>query len=232
MVTFVQATYALVTFVQISNISAVTGPILTKLFGPNLCVVIIFVDQNVLVQNFFQTQNFILMDQKKNSKSKFFKPKIVFQSQNFFGPKICLKVFFSDQTLFLEQQFFSKIISGPIINFAPQFFFRKFLQNSKKISSPNFFMAQNFQTRNFIGSKNIFNPKLLRTQFFSDQNSFSRTKFFFGPKLFSRPNFFLKFFFGPNIFLDKNFVKPFQAEHFRLESCFKIKFVFSTCQKY
>ena len=35
MVTFVQATYALVTFVQISNISAVTGPILTKFFGPN-----------------------------------------------------------------------------------------------------------------------------------------------------------------------------------------------------
>ena len=59
MVTFVQATYALVTFVQISNISAVTGPILTKLFGPNLCGVIIFVDQNVLGQNFFQTQNFI-----------------------------------------------------------------------------------------------------------------------------------------------------------------------------
>ena len=50
MVTFVQATYALVTFVQISNISAVTGPILTKLFGPNLCVVIIFVDQNADMQ--------------------------------------------------------------------------------------------------------------------------------------------------------------------------------------
>ena len=60
MVTFVQATYALVTFVQISNIYAViTGQILTKLFGPNLCGVIIFVDQNVLGQNFFQTQNFI-----------------------------------------------------------------------------------------------------------------------------------------------------------------------------
>ena len=46
MVTFVQATYALVTFVHISNISAVTGPILIKLFGPNFFGVIIFVDQN------------------------------------------------------------------------------------------------------------------------------------------------------------------------------------------
>ena len=59
MVTFVLATYALVTFVHISNISAVTGPILTKLFGPNFFGVIIFVDQNVLGQNFFKTQNFI-----------------------------------------------------------------------------------------------------------------------------------------------------------------------------
>ena len=55
MVEFVLATYALVTFVQISNISAVTGPILTKLCGPNLCGVIIFVDQNFLGQNFFYT---------------------------------------------------------------------------------------------------------------------------------------------------------------------------------
>ena len=59
MVTFVQAPYALMAFVQISNISAVTGPILTKLFEPNLCGVLNFVDQNVLLQNFFQTQNFI-----------------------------------------------------------------------------------------------------------------------------------------------------------------------------
>ena len=56
--TFVQATYALVTFVHISNISAVIGPILIKLFGPNFFGVIIFVDQNVLGQNFFKTQYF------------------------------------------------------------------------------------------------------------------------------------------------------------------------------
>ena len=47
MVTFVLATYAMVAFVYISNISAVTGPILTKLFGPNLQGVIIFVEQKV-----------------------------------------------------------------------------------------------------------------------------------------------------------------------------------------
>ena len=51
MVTFVLATYALVTFVHISNISAVTGLILTKLFGPDFFGVKIFVDQNVLGQN-------------------------------------------------------------------------------------------------------------------------------------------------------------------------------------
>ena len=33
MVTFVQATYALVKFVEMRNISAVTGPTLTKLKG-------------------------------------------------------------------------------------------------------------------------------------------------------------------------------------------------------
>ena len=53
MVTLVQATYALVTFVQISSISAVTGPILTKFFEPNFLWVKIFVDQYVLGQNFF-----------------------------------------------------------------------------------------------------------------------------------------------------------------------------------
>ena len=52
MVAFVQETYALVAFVHISNISAVTGPILIKLFEPNFLGVIIFVDKNVLGQNF------------------------------------------------------------------------------------------------------------------------------------------------------------------------------------
>ena len=139
-VTFVQAAYALMRFVQISNISAVTGPILTKLFGPNLCCVIIFVDQNVLGKNFFQTQNFIrahsfrpenLLDPEKILNSNFFGPKIFSNLTLFFRPKIFLdpkflKSLFSDQKVFLDPQFFSKIISGPKINFAPNFF-QKFL---------------------------------------------------------------------------------------------------------
>ena len=46
-VTFVQATYVLATFVHFSNISAVTDPILTKLFGP------IFLGLNIFWQTFF-----------------------------------------------------------------------------------------------------------------------------------------------------------------------------------
>ena len=54
-VTFVQATFLLGTFVHISNISAHTDPILTKLLGPNILGASIFVDQNFLGQNFFYT---------------------------------------------------------------------------------------------------------------------------------------------------------------------------------
>ena len=32
----------------------------------------------------------------------------------------------------------------------------------------------------------------------------------------------MKFFFVPKNFWDKNFVKPFQAEHFRLEYCYQL----------
>ena len=46
MVTFVQATFLLGTFVHISNISDLTDPILTKLLGPNFLGASIFVGQN------------------------------------------------------------------------------------------------------------------------------------------------------------------------------------------
>ena len=49
--------------------------------------------------------------------------------------------------------------------------------------------------------------------FFSDQNFFLDKIFFWDSK------FFFEKSFGHKIFLDKNFVKPFQAEHFRLEYC-------------
>ena len=136
MVTFVLATYALVTFVHISNISAVTGPILTKLFGPNFFGVIIFVDQNVLGQNFFKTQNFIraqsfqtrnFIGPEKNFELKFPSyPKLsqsnnFFQTQNFFEPNFFLTFFLVK--IFLETQFFSKKFSRPKIYFGPKFLF-------------------------------------------------------------------------------------------------------------
>ena len=52
MVTFVLATYALVAFVHISNISAVTDLILTKLFGP-IFGGLIYEDQNFLAKPLF-----------------------------------------------------------------------------------------------------------------------------------------------------------------------------------
>ena len=57
-VTFVQATYALVTFVHISNISAVTVLILTKLFGPIFFGVIIFCRPKCSWTNIFQDTKF------------------------------------------------------------------------------------------------------------------------------------------------------------------------------
>ena len=50
MVTFVHSTYALATIVHISIISGVTDLILTKLFGPKIFLVLVFVDQNFLAQ--------------------------------------------------------------------------------------------------------------------------------------------------------------------------------------
>ena len=98
-----QHVYVLVTFVHIRNISAVTGPILTKLFGP-----IIVVDQNVLGQNFYRSKFF--------SHPKFFKTQKFFQSQNFFGPKS-----FSTQNCFRPKFFpdtklFSALFSDSIFS--------------------------------------------------------------------------------------------------------------------
>ena len=45
MVTFIQATYVVATFVHISNNSAVIDPNLTKLLVPNFLGALIFVDQ-------------------------------------------------------------------------------------------------------------------------------------------------------------------------------------------
>ena len=76
MVTFVQTTYALATFVHITNISAVTGPILTKLFGLHFLGGMIFVDLIVLGLQFFFNPKFIWPQ-------KFFGPMIFFRPQIF-----------------------------------------------------------------------------------------------------------------------------------------------------
>ena len=58
MMTCVHATYVLVTFVHISNISAVIDPILTKLFGPNILGASIFVNKFFFGTRFFCTKSF------------------------------------------------------------------------------------------------------------------------------------------------------------------------------
>ena len=51
LVTLVQATFVLATFVHIRNISAVTDQILTKLFGPNILGVLLFSTKILFEQN-------------------------------------------------------------------------------------------------------------------------------------------------------------------------------------
>ena len=58
MVTFIQATFVLATFVQIRNVSAVTELILTKKFGPNILRALIFLDELLVLPKFFWNKNF------------------------------------------------------------------------------------------------------------------------------------------------------------------------------
>ena len=98
-VTFVQATFVLVTFVHIKNIFAVTDPMLTKLFGLNVLQGLIFLDQ-FFCPKLSLTKTFL--DLKKNLKNNFLVVKfcrpwtlilsdlIFFWICNFFGLKILL----------------------------------------------------------------------------------------------------------------------------------------------
>ena len=56
--TFFQATFVLAIFAHIRNISAVTDPILTKIFRPNLLTAVIFWDQNFFGPKILWTLNF------------------------------------------------------------------------------------------------------------------------------------------------------------------------------
>ena len=122
------------TFVHISNISDVTGPILTKLFGPNFFEIMIFVDKNVLGQNFFGPKFFL--------NTNFFKPQIFFPDpkvldqksywfQKNFEPKFFRRTNFSDSKFFL----LTKLYFGH--KFLFEFFFRT------TIFFLNFFLTQN-----------------------------------------------------------------------------------------
>ena len=114
MMTFFKAIFVMATFVHIRNISAVTGPILTKLFGPNFFEIMIFVDQNVLGQNFFGPKFFL--------NTNFFKPQIFFPD-----PKVL------DQKSYWFQK-----------NFEPKFFRRTIFSDSNFFYWPNFILDTNF----------------------------------------------------------------------------------------
>ena len=59
MMTFVQATYVMETFVHISNISAVSDPILTKLCEPNILWALIFISKFFFEQKSFGPNVFL-----------------------------------------------------------------------------------------------------------------------------------------------------------------------------
>ena len=64
MVTFVQATFVPETFVLFRNISPVTDPILTKLFGPNFCRPIFMLDPKCFWTQYFFGPKILELDQK------------------------------------------------------------------------------------------------------------------------------------------------------------------------
>ena len=99
-VKFFQATYALVKFVNISNCSAVSDPILTKLFGPNFLGVLIFLGQQIFYLSFFEP--------------------------DFFWPKICciqnfLDTIFLIKNFLVSKSFWTQILDSIFLD--PKFFF-------------------------------------------------------------------------------------------------------------
>ena len=143
--TFVHTTFVLVSFVNIRNISAVTDPILTKLYGPNIFLGLnLFgpkknISQVHLDQLFFGTKKFSVLTQKyflpNFFEPTFIQPKL-FQSEILLDPKlltqilfaykICLTPFFGSKmffdhnvldTIFLDPLFF------PFLNFLDHNFF-------------------------------------------------------------------------------------------------------------
>ena len=94
--TFVQATYVLVAFVYISNISATTALILTNIFGPNLLgglfyVHHIFLDQTSFDQDIFWTHKYLNLTCFK----PIFFPHLLFLVLKSFGLKFLDTIFWT-----------------------------------------------------------------------------------------------------------------------------------------
>ena len=112
-----------------------------------------------LIWNFFWTQNF-------------FWAKIIFRTQNCFGPKNFLKVFFRSK-IFWTHNFFQILFSDQNLSLPQIFFLSKISLEPKKF----------FQTQICLGPK-IFRPEnLLVPKTCLNQN-------FYRPKFFSYPFFF------------------------------------------
>ena len=150
MVTFVQARYALVTFVQINNISAVTDPILTKFFGPNFGGP--FLDQGIFIPKSFWPKFFLTR----------FSFDLNFFSPNFFWTKLLLtKVFFGPK--FFWTRFFSDLNS-----LYPQFSWQNFWTQNLFHS---YFWTYDYLDLKFFSSIKFEGEKTFESKFFS-QNFF------------------------------------------------------------
>ena len=103
--TFLQATYDLMTFVHISNISANTDRILFKFFETKFSKILLGTEQIFRPKVFF-IQHFFGI-------KHFFGPNI-FWTPNSFRPNFCFNpTFIEDQTFFLSQNIFNPKIFPP-----------------------------------------------------------------------------------------------------------------------
>ena len=136
----------------------------------------------------------------------------------------CTQKSFSDPNIFLRHRIFFTpefLFEFSHPKFFPKFFVRLKIYLGKPklflkfLFRPIFFFKKSFWTQNLFGHTHFLDPQFFWTQNFLD------LKFFVNPTFIWTHNFF-----RPNICLgigDFHWrwgIKPFQAEHFRLKSCF------------
>ena len=90
MVTFVQAKFVLAIFVHIGNVLAVTDPILTKMFAPDILGALYFFCTKTFLQFFFT--NVVCLNTFLDTK--------IFGDENFLDPKLFEHKIFCDIFLF------------------------------------------------------------------------------------------------------------------------------------